>query len=497
MLLALIVIPFVAGLLSLVAGRKARWISLCAALTDIVIFLLIAVGGSATERYAVLPEFGANLVLTLDGVSLALTGLTALIYATSTTTAWSESRTGTDTGIFYGLLNLLVAGVFGVFLSDDLLLFFLFYELAVLPMYLLIGRYGSSKAVAPDGPFAEDIVRFKVGDKRYGAMKLTLMLMAGSALIIWIFLDLYVYSGQVLGQGTFSWTALQPIADGDPRATWLFLGTWVGFGVLAGIWPLHTWSPDGHASAPPAASMMHAGVLMKLGAFGILKIGYGLFPEVAAQWTWLVGAIACINIVYGALAASGQTDMKYLVAYSSVSHMGIVMLGIATINELGWTGAVFQMVSHGIMTALFFTLVGIVYDKTHKRDLRSFGRLAEKAPALATIFIIASLTSIGLPGLSGFPAEFSVFVGALQHNTAWFLAAVTGAFLTAVYVLRAVRNMFYKNHLNKGEEEPEVEFHAVEWVTPVVLAGTLIVLGLIPGILLGPVGATVAGWLAR
>ena len=208
----------------------------------------------------------------------------------------------------------------------------------------------------------------------------------------------------------------------SPRLqSWVFLAFYVGFGILAGIWPLHTWSPDGHASAPTAVSMLHAGVLMKLGAYGVVRLGLGLTPMGAIEWAWLVGAIACINIVYGALSAMAQTDLKYVVAYSSVSHMGIVMLGIATLTEQGLNGAVFQMVAHGIMTGLFFALVGLVYEKAHSRAIFTMGGFAQMMPGIATAFAVGGFSSLGLPATAGFVAEFLTFVGAWASAHPWWL----------------------------------------------------------------------------
>ena len=211
----------------------------------------------------------------------------------------------------------------------------------------------------------------------------------------------------------------------DPALqTWVFLAFYVGFGILAGIWPLHTWSPDGHASAPTAVSMLHAGVLMKLGAYGVVRLGMGLLPDAAVDWAWLVGTIACINIVYGALSAMAQTDLKYVIAYSSVSHMGVVMLGAATLTATGLNGSVFQMFAHGIMTGLFFALVGLVYEKAHSREIFKMGGFGAMMPGIATAFTIGGLSSLGLPATAGFVAEFLTFLGRVELGLS--LVAVPG-----------------------------------------------------------------------
>src|SRR3954465_3402203 len=283
-------------------------------------------------------------------MSLLMVLLTSGIIFAGVFAPWSGER-GSQAS--FPPLPALVTCGYGVFCSLDLFVFFLFYELAVLPMYLLIGIWGSTGEVCPRGIFAWAFRETGVGTKEYAAMKLTLYLLFGSAFILVGIFALYVNAGAA----SFSFLDLEAITFEFGLQRWVFLAFYVGFGILAGIWPLHTWSPDGHASAPTAVSMLHAGVLMKLGAYGVVRIGMGLLPEGAVDLAWLVGGIACINVVYGALSAMAQTDLKYVVAYSSVSHMGIVMLGIATLTEQGLNGAVFQMVAHGIMTGLFFALV--------------------------------------------------------------------------------------------------------------------------------------------
>src|SRR5438445_37996 len=256
-------------------------------------------------------------------------------------------------------------------------------------------------------------------------MKLTLYLLFGSAFILVGILALYVAAGS----STFSSLELEGIQFDRGLQSWVFLAFYVGFGILAGIWPLHTWSPDGHASAPTAVSMLHAGVLMKLGAYGVVRLGLGLLPDGTQEWVWLVGAIACVNIVYGALSAMAQTDLKYVIAYSSVSHMGVVMLGLATLTETGLNGSIFQMFAHGIMTGLFFALVGLVYEKAHSRAIFAMGGFGQMMPGIATAFTVAGLSSLGLPATAGFVAEFMTFLGAWQSTHPWWLfPAVIGAF---------------------------------------------------------------------
>lgn len=377
------------------------------------------------------------------------------------------------------LLLVLVAGVFGVFSSQDLFVFFLLYEIAVLPMYLLIAIWGSSHRVAEAGPLRFAWKLFSVGDKKYAAMKLTLMLLVGSAFILVDVLALAHAAG-----GTFDMATLTGFPFDARLQRWLFPLAWIGFGTLAGVFPWHTWSPDGHASAPTAVSMLHAGVLMKLGAFGVIRVGMMMMPEGAMAWAPVVGLVAVINVVHGALCAMSQKDLKYVVAYSSVSHMGVVMLGAATLTISGWNGAIFQMFAHGIMTGLFFALVGLVYERAHSRDIPSMGGFANAMPGVAAFFVLGSLSSLGLPGTAGFIAEILVFLGAWTSAHPWWaIPGVLGAFLTALYVLKVVRDVFWG-------DGPAERFHdlsdakGTEWWAPWVLGSSLVIFGAFPRLLM-------------
>jgi len=480
-------------------GRAVRVVALLSALVPLATSLMLlsrydlAAGGfQFVERYALVPALGISWHLGVDGIAVPLVLLTAIIQLTAVTTSWTVPTRAKE---FYLFVGLLVAGVYGVFVSLDLFVLFLFYELAVLPMYVLIGVWGSSMEIEGRGPFARVFSRVRVGLKEYGAMKLTLYLLAGSGFLLAGIFYLWVDGGRQIGIASFDYLELSRATFSGGTGRILFLLFYVGFGVLAGIWPFHTWSPDGHAAAPAAGSMLHAGVLMKLGAYGVLRVGFGLLPGAARELAWLVGGIAVINIVYGALGASWQKDIKYLIAYSSVSHMGIVMLGLATLNGPGTSGAVLQMVAHGIMTALFFTIVNLVYHKSHTRDMTAMGGLAHAMPGLATFFVVAGLSSLGLPGLAGFAAEFLVFLGAWTSAHPWWaVPAVLGALFTAIYVLRAARLMFLgASRPHEGVEDAR----GVEWVTLVVLGGCLVVFGVWPRLVLDVIDRGVGELLAR
>jgi len=423
-----------------------------------------------------IPGSGITYHLAVDGVSISLVLLTGLVIFTGVFASWTITH---RTKEFYALLLVLVTGVFGVFLSWNLFFFFLFYELAVLPMYLLIGIWGT-------------------GRKEYSAMKLTLYLLVGSGFMLVGILAIYFYSGLAGAERTFDLVELTERGSFWPdfqRVVFFLL--YIGFGVLAGIFPLHTWSPDGHSSAPTAVSMLHAGVLMKLGAYGVLRVGVGLLPDGAHQWAYLVGAIAVINILYGAVVAMGQRDLKYVIAYSSVSHMGVVMLGIATLNAQGLTGSVFQMFSHGIMTGLFFALVGLVYEKAHTRDFSKLGGLARRMPGIVVAFTIGGLASFGVPGTSGFIAEFWAFYGTWLWFVPLAVLAIVGIVITALYVLRMLQMVFFGDMDPRYDEEKTPDARTTEWVAPVVLSATLVLFGVVPGSMVRLINQGLVDFLAK
>jgi len=494
--------PFVGALLIMFTARhsplRVRWIAAVSTGVSLILTLRIfwmydreIAGFQFYEAWPLVPPLGITYQLGIDGMSLLMVLLTSIVIFAGVFASWTVKERSQE---FYALLLVLVTGVYGVFVSLDLFVLFLFYEIAVLPMYLLIGIWGSSGEIRPQGIFGWALRRTGVGTKEYAAMKLTLYLLFGSAFILVGILALYVAAGST----SFSFLELE-LTQFDPQLQWwVFLAFYVGFGILAGIWPLHTWSPDGHASAPTAVSMLHAGVLMKLGAYGFVRLGLGLLPEGTHQWVWLVGTIACINIVYGALSAMAQTDLKYVIAYSSVSHMGVVMLGVATLTESGLNGSVFQMFAHGIMTGLFFALVGLVYEKAHSRAIFTMGGFGRMMPGIATAFTVGSLSSLGLPATAGFVAEFLTLLGAWQSRHPWWLfPGVLGAFLTAIYVLRVAKQIFW------GPQATDPRFHDLpdaqgpEWAALVILVFVLVLFGVAPGIAIGPVDTATIPLLAR
>jgi NADH-quinone oxidoreductase subunit M len=356
----------------------------------------------------------------VDGVAVAMIGLTALVVFAGIFASWDIVDLPRE---FFTSLILLASGVFGFFISLDLFTMFLFYELAVIPMYLLIGIWGS-------------------GPRHYSAMKLTLMLMGGSAFILLGMLGLYLNSAPNGGPLTFDLIQISKIDVPMDMQRFLFPLLFVGFGVLGAMFPFHTWSPDGHASAPTAVSMLHAGVLMKLGGYGCYRVAVFLLPEAAHEQGWIFIILATIGVIYGALGAIWQKDLKYINAYSSVSHCALVLFAILMFNQTAMNGAILQMISHGIMTALFFALIGMIYGRTHTRYINEMGGLMRVMPFLSVAYVIAGLASLGLPGFSGFVAEMTIFVGAFQHADTFHrvatIIAASSIVVTAVYVLRVV-----------------------------------------------------------
>lgn len=356
----------------------------------------------------------------VDGVSVAMIALTAVVVFAGIFASWEMEDLRKE---FFISLILLATGVFGFFISLDLFTMFLFYEVAVIPMFLLIGIWGS-------------------GPKEYSAMKLTLMLMGGSALLMVGLIGIYFNSAPDGGPFTFNILEISKITIPIAAQRIFFPLTFVGFGVLGALFPFHTWSPDGHASAPTAVSMLHAGVLMKLGGYGAFRVAMFLMPEAANEMAWIFIILTTISVVYGAFGAIVQKDLKYINAYSSVSHCGLVLFAVLMMNQHALGGAILQMISHGLMTALFFALIGMIYGRTHTRMIHEMGGLMKVIPFLSVIYVMAGLASLGLPGFSGFVAEMTIFFGAFQHPDLFHrvatIVAVTSIVITAVYILRVV-----------------------------------------------------------
>src|SRR5574344_1722350 len=368
----------------------------------------------------------------VDGISLVMLLLSSIIVFTGTFASWNLKPLTKEYFIWFTLLS---TGVFGFFISTDLFTMFMFYEVALIPMFLLIGVWGS-------------------GPKEYAAMKLTLMLMGGSALLIIGILGVYYFSGAT----TMNVVEIANMHNIPVHIQKIFFPfVFVGFGVLGARFPFHTWSPDGHASAPTAVAVLHDGVLMKLGGYGCFRIAMYLMPEAAHQLAWIFIILTTISVVYGALSACVQTDLKYINAYSSVSHCGLVLFALLMMTQTSCTGAILQMLSHGLMTALFFALIGMIYGRTHTRDVRKLGGLMKIMPFLGVGYVIAGLANLGLPGFSGFVAEMTIFVGSFSntdvfHRTATIIAC-TSIVITAVYILRVIGKILYQKVADPAYEK--------------------------------------------
>lgn len=364
----------------------------------------------------------------VDGISVVMILLSAIIVFTGTFASWQAMSQHKEYFLWFTLLS---TGVFGFFISTDMFTMFMFYEVALIPMYLLIGVWGT-------------------GAKEYAAMKLTLMLMGGSALLVVGILAIYFFSGAT----TMNVNEIAAMANIPEDVQNIFFPIiFIGFGVLGALFPFHTWSPDGHASAPTAVSMLHAGVLMKLGGYGCFRIAMYLMPGALDTWAPVFLVLTTISVVYGALSACVQTDLKYINAYSSVSHCGMVLFALLMLTETAITGAVIQMLSHGLMTALFFAVIGMIYHRAGTRDVRYLGGLMKVVPFLACAYVIAGLANLGLPGFSGFVAEMTIFVGAFQNADTFHRVATimgcTSIVVTAVYILRVVGKILYQSIPNQ------------------------------------------------
>ncbi len=358
----------------------------------------------------------------VDGISVVMLLLSSIIVFTGTFASWQLKPLTKEYFLWFTLLS---TGVFGFFICVDMFTMFMFYEVALIPMYLLIGVWGS-------------------GNKEYAAMKLTLMLMGGSALLILGILGIYFFNGATT-MNVMEIAANNHIPRNIQNIFFPFI--FIGFGVLGALFPFHTWSPDGHASAPTAVSMLHAGVLMKLGGYGCFRVAMFLLPSAAQELSWIFLILTTISVVYGAFSACVQTDLKYINAYSSVSHCGLVLFALLMMTKTACTGAIIQMLSHGLMTALFFALIGMIYGRTHTRDIRKLGGLMKIMPFLSVGYVIAGLANLGLPGFSGFAAEMTIFVGSFENADTFHRAATiiacTSIVVTAVYILRVVGKILY------------------------------------------------------
>ena len=449
--------------------KAARVIALATALTGLALAIAGALqyqlgsGIVPIQKLSWIPSLGIDYYLAADGISLTLVLLTGIAAVVGILFSWNVTHRVKE---FFAFYLALIGGVYGVFLSFDLFLLFVFYELAIIPKYFLIAIWGST-------------------NREYGAMKLALYSFVGSAMVLVGLIAAYV----VAGAHTFNLLELAQFPFPKSFQVWAFPLVFIGFAILAGLWPFHTWAPTGHVAAPTAASMLLAGVVMKLGAYGALRVGMTLFPEGLAAWRGVIAALAVVGIVYGAMVALVQKDFKFVIGYSSVSHMGFVLLGLMTLTSIGLNGAVLQMFSHGIIAGLLFAVVGrMVYDRTHTRQLEELQgmHLSRAIPFAAFTFVIGGLASMGLPGFSGFVAELQVLIGAWQAFPALAILAGVGILVGVAYILRTIQKSFYSGlQLSVGVPSHPLETISIpERIGAAILMVTTLVIGLYPPLLL-------------
>lgn len=469
-----VIISFLgAAVIGFIPAKNNKLIRNLALLTAVSTFAAAVVcyfqylnAGSAVFQQVIdldwIPAIGAKFKIGVDGLSISLLILTGLIAICGVLFSWELDDRPNQ---FYAYYFALIGGVFGVFLSLDLFLLFVFYEIAIVPKYFIIAIWGSGK-------------------KTYAAMKLVLYSFVGSAVALLGLIALY------FGSGLNTFDLLQLMAEGDFSTQFqvvVFPILFIGFGILAGMWPFHTWAPTGHVAAPTAASMLLAGVVMKLGAYGCLRVAIGLLPEGAIHWAPMVGWIAVINIVYGALIALVQKDFKYVIGYSSVSHMGFVLLGLATLNEVGLMGASLQMFSHGIIGALLFAIVGtVIYSRTHTRQLDKFHNLMQRMPGICWVFIVAGLASMGLPGFSGFVSELHVLIGTWHQGqfSIWIIIlAGFGILATFTYTLVKIHEAFFRSSPSNNPNEVYAPMTVAERAGCGILLLFAVAIGIYPNLL--------------
>lgn len=452
-------------------ARSARATALVTAIVGLVIAITgaLSFNGAFQEIVAKswIHSLGIDYRLGADGISVTLVVLTGLASVAGILFSWNIEHRAKE---FFAFYLALIGGVYGVFLSFDLFLLFVFYELAIIPKYFLIAIWGSTR-------------------KEYGAIKLALYSFVGSAMILVVMVAAFVVSGAK----SMNLFELAKFPFPEPFQQWAFPVAFIGFAILAGLWPFHTWAPTGHVAAPTAASMLLAGVVMKLGAYGALRVALTLFPQGAQYWQDAIAILALIGIVYGATVALTQKDFKFVIGYSSVSHMGFVILGLMTLNRVGVSGAVLQMFSHGVIAGLLFGVVGrMIYERTHTRDLSDLEalQLARALPFAAITFAIASFASMGLPGFSGFVAELQVLIGAWNSFSSYAIVAGVGILIGVVYTLRVLVKAFYH------DTPPAAHAHALEPISQPerIGAGILILatvaVGLYPSMLLDMINSS-------
>jgi NADH-quinone oxidoreductase subunit M len=482
-------VPLVGALLLLVIGnadgrrdRFVRWFALGASLATFAVTLAlwwVFDAGSAdfqlVERVPWIPAFGIDYYVGIDGISLLLVVLTAFLTPIALLSSWeSVERKIKEFAIFVLALE---AAMIGVFVSLDLFLFYVFWDAMLIPMYFLIGIWGYDQRI-------------------YAAVKFMLYTMAGSVLMLIAIIGLAYMHSEATGSYTFDLLKLYALDIAPETQRWLFLAFTLAFAIKVPLFPFHTWLPDAHVQAPTAGSVILAGVLLKMGTYGLVRFAFPLFPAAAAEFAPWIALLAVVGIIYGALVAMVQPDMKKLVAYSSVSHLGFVVLGICAMNVQGVQGAVYQMLAHGVSTGGLFLLVGMLSDRRHTRLISEFGGLKLVMPRLTAAFLIITLASIGMPGMNGFVGEFLIMLGAFRWDPRYVVAAGFGVILSAVYMLWMFQRVFY-GPITHAENATLPDLHPREWASVLPLCAMAIFMGVFPAVFLTPMEPAVRGIVER
>ncbi|MBC8456195.1 NADH-quinone oxidoreductase subunit M [bacterium] len=465
----LVILPLVAALITGILKNKTqiRWISLIISLVIFIISLHLYFNWSdgANWRFdfsrSWIEMFNTKFHFGLDGISLLMVLLTTFLLPISILVSWTVEK---SVGGYFSAIFVLTAGMIGVFAAADLFLFYIFWEMMLIPMFFLIGIWGGK-------------------DRIYATVKFVLYTMVGSLLmLVAIF---YIYSQT----RTMDIAEIMNHSFADSAQIWLFLAFGLSFAIKVPLFPFHTWLPDAHVQAPTAGSVILAGVLLKMGGYGFLRFCLPMFEYATEIFMPWIAVLALIGIIYGALVAMVQPDMKKLVAYSSVSHLGFVMLGIATLSQIGMSGGVLQMVNHGLATGALFALVGMIYERRHTRMIADFGGIAKSMPAFATVFMIVTLASIGLPGLNGFVGEFMIILAAFQTKMIWGILAASGVILAAVYMLWMVQRVFFGKV--EGENAKLSDMNLREWLIILPLIAGIVWIGVHPQPLLDKINPDV------
>ena len=462
----LIFLPLAGAVLIALVGKDrddlSRWLGLGVSLVTFVVSIPLFTGFDATtaemqfvHKFDWVKSVGISYSVGVDGISILLVMITTLLSVLAILGSWTSVTKRVRE--YMAAMLLLETGMLGVFCSLDLFLFYVFWEAMLIPMYLLIGIWGGERRI-------------------YAAIKFVLFTLAGSLLMLVAIIYLYFQHGLATGNYTFDLLALYGYSVAADVQYWLFLAFFLSFAIKVPLFPLHTWLPDAHVEAPTAGSVILAGVLLKMGTYGILRFCMPLFPSATAHFTPMIMVLSVIGIVYGALVAMVQTDIKKLVAYSSVSHLGFVVLGMFAMNEQGMQGSIIQMVNHGISTGALFLIVGMIYERRHTREISDFGGLAKVIPAFSVVFMIATLSSIGLPGLNGFVGEFLILLGAYQASTLLGVIATSGVVLAAVYMLWMFQRVVWGEVTNDANARLK-DLSIREWVVVAPLLVLMIWIG--------------------